>query len=519
MIACAMVAIMSHAVVAPPVDPNDIALEIARVRELYHLTDTLGDRLWPGFDTRRIAIAIKLDGGRELLVGHRNPPEVFRKWDEGALDGVSVAIRDGYTRHLAGTIIEIGGEWTAYLSARTAGETTESWLGTALHECFHCYQRKFPMGGGGGIETIVVIGPPGQPESQAPARNSARHETPPELNPTYAALVGLESLILQAALQASEDLESCHLGEMFVAVRHEKWRIVGDPAARNEEQSEVAEGTAQYVQLRLYQLLAESGGIEPVSDQDPFYRGFGRARQMYETELSNLRAGGGLPADMHSWYRNGMAQCFLLDRLRPDWKLEMEKEPLSQFRMVEEEVHPLPAEEQNLLAGAKERFGYEALLQQQEKQIEARLSTIRHFIAGDGLRYWICYDRVSGRLDWQPEGPVYQVPAWLEEEIRPPAPQTRIFTSRRTVWSEGMRRFRMGEFSFESAKVPVIIGNGYLEWIDREPGGPDDMQVRAERQEGDLHYGVAVVTKGFTLVAPKATIVRTPEAVEIRILP
>ncbi len=48
-------------------------IDILRIEELHHLTNTLSEQIWPGFDTTKISIAINNSDREELLIGHRQP--------------------------------------------------------------------------------------------------------------------------------------------------------------------------------------------------------------------------------------------------------------------------------------------------------------------------------------------------------------------------------------------------------------------------------------------------------------
>ena len=65
--------------------------------------------------------------------------------------------------------MEINGEDTGYVSVLEKGRDTEGYLSLLLHECFHCFQKKYRKRDKGGFG-----------------------ETP-EADPVYSALIGLES--------------------------------------------------------------------------------------------------------------------------------------------------------------------------------------------------------------------------------------------------------------------------------------------------------------------------------------
>ena len=93
---------------------------LRRVAELYHLTDTFGAELWPGFDTREIPIVVNDDDRHELLVNRPSPPPDYREWEGEAPEGMKVFVREGCSRfgpRGGGWGTDIGGVYCAYYSA------------------------------------------------------------------------------------------------------------------------------------------------------------------------------------------------------------------------------------------------------------------------------------------------------------------------------------------------------------------------------------------------------------------
>lgn len=106
-------------------------IEVIRVRELYHLTDVFGNKIWPGFDTREVPIAINNDDKEELLIGHPDPPKEYHPFKDFELDGRPVMIREGVNRYGpkgGGWAVDIGGRQTAYVSTLKEGwDTCRIW--------------------------------------------------------------------------------------------------------------------------------------------------------------------------------------------------------------------------------------------------------------------------------------------------------------------------------------------------------------------------------------------------------
>jgi len=469
------------------------AIDVARIRQLHHITDELGDDLWPGFDTRTIPVAINNQDREEMLVGHPDPPPEYRPFADFELNGQPVMIREGVTRYGppgGGWAIDLGGEETAYVGIPEGHELpTDEYLSLLLHECFHCYQQDY--------------------------RESAEglHGELPIDDAVYSALIELENRILKAALEESAAEQLRNLAAMFVAVRHERRKDLPEHLILLEGEQEYAEGTATYIQMRMYQLLAVRGGLPWVSEvEDPRYGGFADVGERYRAEVAGLARPAHRPTTFFfAMYKLGMAQGLILDRLRPAWKEEMREKGINQFAVLEREFSLDQEEESHLLAAARERFAYDDLLSEQEKLVAEYLDTVRSYIDAPGRRYRLYYRELGRRFQWKPRvGPLFKVPESLEKVDHP---------RQRTVWVAGFARFEMEGLRFESGEVPMIFGD-YIEWIDPDPA-PDrsDLTIEAQRQEEDVYEGLKLRSDDFSLEAARARLEWSEELVEIHPLP
>ncbi|UCE50662.1 MAG: hypothetical protein JSW47_10950 [Phycisphaerales bacterium] len=480
-------------------------IDIIRIQELHNITDILGDEIWPGFDTRKIPVAINNDDREELLIGHPNPPKEYHPFNDFELDGRPVMIRDGVNRYGpkgGGWAVEIGGKQAAYVSTLKEGRDTEGYLALILHECFHCFQKGYRQraeGAGGEL---------------------------PEDDPIYSAMIGLESRILKPAVDEPNDENVRELAGMFVAVRHERRKDMPEKLIILEGEEEYNEGTANYSRARMYQLIVENGGITPFNKgKDPQYHGFPNAGREYRRMISSAIPPKGRPVTFfHSMYQHGMAQCLILDRVRPKWKEQMSEKGMTQFALLEKEFPLQEDTEKELLTKAKERFGYDDLLTEQTTLIDARLDLVRGYIDAPGRRYRIYHDRIRKRFKWKPFGPVYHVPESLEKELaekrKKQGHDEEKIAYRRIVWAGGIRRFEKDGLVFESGDTPVVYGHEFIEWFDPDPA-PDnsDMNIECENRKAETYVGVKIKTDGFTLEADKARIEWTEHVVRIYPIP
>ena len=345
-------------------------------------------------------------------------------------------------------------------------------------------------------------------------------------------MIGLESRILKAAVEELSSEKVRDLARMFVAVRRERRKPMPQNLVLLEGEEEYNEGTATYSQARMYQLMAEKGGLTPLDkDKDPQHHGFPNAKTDYERMISEILPLKGLPITFfHSKYNHGMAQCLLLDRVRPRWKEEMREKGMAQFTLIEKEF-PLEANTQQvLLAEASKRFDYESLLADQKKLVGERLELVRRYIDAPGRRYRMYHGAIREGLNFKPVGPVYHVPESLEKELADKrkeqagsavnAAGVLIQKSqfRRTVWAGGIRRFEKGSLVFESQDTPVIFGQEFLEWIDLDPAQDNsDLKIESESEQDGVYVGVKISTDGFRLEAKQARVEWSRD--EVRIYP
>jgi len=469
-------------------------MDVARIEELYHITDELGDEIWPGFDTRQIPIAVNCCDRQELLAGHPDPPEGFRPFDVVETDTPRFHLMDGCTRfgpEGGGWLEEVGGVDAAYVSIIQEEQTTEDYLSLLLHECFHAYQKEYRERADG--DGILL----------------------PQLDADYSAMLCLESVLLHEALAGGGDPRE--LATMAVAVRRERRKDLPAGMIHTENEEEYDEGTATYVQARLMRLMCERGGMKPLRPgADPCYHGFSDLHGPYGGYLEKIIPPRGMIVTYHhAKYHNGMAIGLLLDSLRPDWKLEMKEKGITQFDILERAC-PVKESERTRLAGkARAMFAYDSIHASQKELVDARVAEIRDYIERPGRRFRIYYSQYGQGFNWKPRFRVIEVPRELMEECearlaiddfddgnRHSSPDFRPL-----IWTGGFERFEVCGMEFESDEVPILFRLKYFEWIDTEPE-PDlaDVSIAYDAREGKIYTGMTMKTDGFTMFMPKARV-------------
>jgi hypothetical protein len=239
--------------------------------------------LWPGFDPRRVPLAI-FDGRTTLLLRHPNPPPEF----------ISFSSRQGVYgfagRHesvTANAPAKLNGVWTATAMLTFDGRRTpREQAALVIHEAFHVFQRERHADWTANELELFVY-----PFEDADALRLRR----------------LETLALSRAEAArAKDDAGCWAGAAL-KFRAERFARIPSGSAAYERGTELNEGLASYVES-LAAGRTRKTGLAP----DDFAAGEVRQRA----------------------YATGRMLALLLDRFVPDWKLKLEggdKRPLDEL--------------------------------------------------------------------------------------------------------------------------------------------------------------------------------------------
>ncbi len=253
---------------AAPAAESDLARAVAREQERLARTQVL----WPGFEPLAVPLAV-YTGAATWLFRHPSPPGGFVPAGAGA------HVHEG--RHAVVTSnssAELGGVVTATVLAdgERAAQGATALAAVALHEAFHVYQRQHHATWIGD-EGVLMTYPVGDTVALA----LRRRET---------------EALRRAVAAPDEAIARCWAAEALAA-RKRRFAALGATAAAYERANELNEGLASWVQGR-----AHGPGIE-------------------------LPLGGFAPEQVrHRAYGVGPALAELLDRLRPGWAPELERD-------------------------------------------------------------------------------------------------------------------------------------------------------------------------------------------------
>ena len=328
----------------------------ARLAEITHLRQTLGNAAWPGWGDVEIPL-IAYNDAYAFLVGHADPPAGWLKVPQqtergGPWQPVPDDFFFGETYYRqplsAGVspqafVVLVGDRWTASLHTREAMRVTlahqfrdmlpdsvsgalpyglaarvflrnsDSYVGAVLHEAFHAYQGARVPERLLAAERINI-----QQASAYPIEEAAFTED-----------WEAELTLLQEAIRAENVTETADLIRQFLTQRKARRTAAGlsDRLVAYEKQREWLEGLALYNELEILRQAYDDDDYQPVEAMaaDPEFDGYETFEQRWGQEVAQIgrmasNDGGG------RFYYSGMAQAVLLDRLLPDWKEQIFEE-------------------------------------------------------------------------------------------------------------------------------------------------------------------------------------------------
>src|SRR5262249_8544366 len=117
-----------------------------RLAEAFRLADSLGNRLWPGWDRAPFAVLL-ITPQHEFLVRHPSPSKDFASLGKDGMLGAPVFYRKRqFDIHFLATFPAVGGVPTIVIgqAESTDVKTSTRWVVTLLHEHFHQLQYSQP---------------------------------------------------------------------------------------------------------------------------------------------------------------------------------------------------------------------------------------------------------------------------------------------------------------------------------------------------------------------------------------
>lgn len=323
--------------------------EKARLAELFHLRETLGDAVWPGWGQAGVPVILYNEGYAFLVNYPGAPPDGWIRMPQNERRGSAwelvpddLFLGTPYYRQALpdpnktpeNFTVLVGDRWVATMQTREYSAIafyagfrselpdflrpifpyrllwrlmmghSETYIEGLAHESFHAYQGT------------------NAPERLAEAERAAPLESRyPWENDTLEAAWKAELDLLYRAVKAPSAAEAADLARQFLAQRQARRAMPGMSAELSayERKREWLEGLAKYAELTLGLTAARSAGYQPVvaiaADRD--FKAYRTQERFWSQQLSEVKRA--RSAEIRFYY-NGMAQAALLDRLAPKWK-------------------------------------------------------------------------------------------------------------------------------------------------------------------------------------------------------
>ena len=327
--------------------------EKARLSEMFHLRQTLGDTVWPGWSQADIPVIV-YNEAYAFLVGYPDPPPGWLKMPQriargGAWEVVpddTFAGQPYFRQRLTDPNVTpesftvlVGNRWVATFATKEFAQIdfvrglraelppvvrsffpyrlawrwllgeSEAYIGALEHEAFHAYQGQVA------------------PARLARAEAAMQHDRHyPWDDRALGAAWQQEVNLLADAAQAPSDAEAAALARRFVAQRDaRRAQSKLSPALVDyERQREWLEGVAKYAELAIGRAAATTPGYQPVPAiaNDPDFRDYTTRERFWSLQLDEVRRLSGRSGETRFYY-TGAAEAAVLDRLMPGWKTQI----------------------------------------------------------------------------------------------------------------------------------------------------------------------------------------------------
>jgi hypothetical protein len=240
-----------------------------------------GASLWPGFNPQEIPAAI-FDGNNTYLIHSVNPPSEFAPMD--GKQGISI-YPGSHPQIYGNGRIQLDGTWAATVVLRERSPLTgnvytpRDLAAILLHEMFHVHQRlHYPKWAPN--EAVLFSYP---------------YDTPERL---YLRRLEMKSFL--RALNSLDDSEAKKWSAAALGYRDRRLSLLGQDRKQYEDELQRFEGLGNYVE--------RTAASKPMASEDRF-------QEFVPGIIRDLG------------YLEGSWTAGLLDRLDPDWKHEMDRDP------------------------------------------------------------------------------------------------------------------------------------------------------------------------------------------------
>lgn len=265
---------------------------------------------------------------RQRLLDPDISPEAFtvlvgERWvsSMGTLDWIKISLAQTIRQEMPGFLRPIF-PYRFFIQRLVSG--SDQYISLIAHETFHAYQG--------------MTAPDKLAESER--TNSAYSSRYPRDDPDLQADWQRELDLLAEALRSTDEAKTIELARRFLVTRVERRASANltQELIAYEQQREWLEGLARFTELEIWR-LASAGGYTPLPEtaQLSDFDGYSGYASRWSQELGQISRMADDEGDGHYYY-TGMAQAYLLDGLRPDWKTRAFDEDVWLEDLLEEAV-------------------------------------------------------------------------------------------------------------------------------------------------------------------------------------
>jgi hypothetical protein len=310
-------------------------IDKARLAETLHLKEELGEEIWPGWGQMEIPVLLWTEE-YSFLIGFPIQPIGWDEVQDDTFNGqpyyqqeteehenFAVLIDDVWAASLA-TKWEMDNFMISQFSEmlpspinkiipyRLFIQPSEVQITGVLHETFHVYQ--------------AILAP--KKLEMAEDRYEIEEiywEIDEQMGDDWQEEVNL----LAQALEAETDDELIELISTFLEKRQNRRDNynLDEDMINFERLIEWEEGLAKYVEVAIWKQAHSSPTYQPLSEmaQDPDFKDYKTFEKRWQQEIMTMKNQANQQGDTRFYY-TGMAQAFLLDKLKSDWKTHIMRE-------------------------------------------------------------------------------------------------------------------------------------------------------------------------------------------------
>lgn len=311
-----LILLLSFQSLAAQDKPSIPDVDRIRLAEAFRIGESLGNRLWPGWDKIPFAVLL-VTPDYEFLIRHPQPSKDFTRAGYDSLLKSEVYFRKRTQRaDLLATFPAIKGSMISTIvvgqAENTSAKTSTPWVVTLLHEHFHQLQNSQPTY----YADVDALKLSGGDQTGMWMLNFAFPYDKPEVQRQFAAL----SKSLAEAVEAQSRDRSRKLAAYLQARRAFRQALAPD-ADRYFSFQLWQEGVARYTEYHIARLAATrfrpGKEFRALKDFTPYAQVSDAIRAGIFKQLLAARLG---DSQRVAFYPFGAAEGLLLDRVNPAWR-------------------------------------------------------------------------------------------------------------------------------------------------------------------------------------------------------